>query len=234
MIWFSGDKHLFHEFMIKGKPECDSCGNPVSNNDWKIGVSSCCKAPVLASEKPPRPMFSNVWDMNKTIIDNHNEVVEKGDLVYELGDVFLKIDPKIARETRYQMNGNFYLVRGNHDQVAEKIPDCWVWMKDLVRIRPKGFGDIPHIALCHYAMRVWHGSHKGAWHLYGHSHGQLPEANCCPNCKHTQHQWLSFDIGVDCHNFYPVSIETVIARMKEKIPLWETWRTTLSNRHMGL
>ena len=31
------------------------------------------------------------------------------------------------------------------------------------------------IVLCHYAMRVWQKSHYGAWMLYGHSHGTLPD-----------------------------------------------------------
>ncbi len=31
------------------------------------------------------------------------------------------------------------------------------------------------IVICHYAMRVWNRSHHGAWHLYGHSHGNLPD-----------------------------------------------------------
>ena len=179
------------------------------------GTSPCCQAEIIQTEAAPRPMFKNVWDMNKTIIDNHNEVVEKGDIVYELGDVFLKIDPKIARETRYQMKGNFYLVPGNHDQVAEKIPDCWVWMKDLVRIKPKGF-DTPHIALCHYAMRTWNGKHRDTWALYGHSHGQLPEDSS-----------LSFDVGVDTNNFYPYSIEDVIKRMATKMPTWLKYKESL-------
>jgi len=154
--------------------------------------------------------------MNKTIIDNHNEVVEKGDLVYELGDVFLKIDPKIARETRHHMKGNFYLILGNHDQIAEKVADCWVWMKDRIRIKPAGW-DTPHITLDHYAGRVWHGSHKGTWQLFGHSHNHLPE----------EAKWLSFDVGVDAQNFYPISIQQVIEKMKTKIPAWEAWRAGL-------
>jgi calcineurin-like phosphoesterase family protein len=219
--------------MVRGKHGCSKCKKPLRITEAMQGVSPCCQAEIVQTEAPPRPMFKNVWDMNKTIIDNHNEFVGKGDIVYELGDLFLKINAKIARETRHQMKGNFYFVNGNHDQVAEQIPDCFVWMKDLVRIKPAGF-ETPHITLCHYAMRTWHGSHKGVWQLYGHSHGQLPEENVCPNCHHCQPQWLSFDVGVDANNFYPVSIETVIKRMKEKIPRWEAWRDSLKNRHMGL
>lgn len=65
-----------------------------------------------------------------------------------------------------------------------------------------GHGRRPQvIVLCHYALRVWDQSHYGAWHLYGHSHGNLPS------------QGLSFDVGIDCHGFVPLRLEEVAARM---------------------
>ena len=218
MIWFSGDKHLFHEFMVQGKRHCGGCKQPLKKKQIQAdGTSLCCAAEVKQTEPPPRPMFKDVWEMNETIVKRHNERVAKGDLVYELGDLFLKCNAREAREMRYAMTGQFYFVKGNHDHVAEEIPDCFVWMKDLERIHPKHW-DVPHIVLCHYAMRVWHGSHKGCWQLYGHSHGHLPE----------EAQWLSFDVGVDPNNFYPVSIEEVIERMRTKIPRWEEWKRKLN------
>jgi calcineurin-like phosphoesterase family protein len=221
-IWFSGDKHLFHEFMVRGKWHCSGCNRPLKPSE-RNELSSCCHAPVAKTEDPPRPGFATVWDMNKVIINNHNEVVEKGDLVYEVGDFAVKCSAKEAREARYAMKGNFYFVRGNHDDAAESIPDAWIWMKDLYRFKPKGFGDIPHIVLCHYAMRVWHGSHKGAWQLFAHSHNQLPEDPKCQHCRY-EDRWLSFDVGVDARNFYPISIQQVIDKMATRIPRWEAWK----------
>jgi calcineurin-like phosphoesterase family protein len=55
-------------------------------------------------------------------------------------------------------------------------------------------------------MKVWNGSHKGDWQLYGHSHGTLPDD---PNA-------LSCDVGVDCWNYFPVSMEQLRAKMKTK------------------
>jgi calcineurin-like phosphoesterase family protein len=217
MIWFSGDKHFFHDFMLWGKKQCVQCAKPLRRQDVHAdGQSLCCAAVVKQMEPPPRPGFTDIWHMNKTIVANHNEVVAKGDLVYELGDLGLKCTPQALRDIRYEMNGQFYFVNGNHDQVAEQIPDAFVWMKDLVRVSPKGW-QVPPIVLCHYAMRVWHGSHKGTWQLYGHSHGNLPE----------EAQWLSFDVGVDANNFYPVSIEDVIKRMQPKVEAWKEWKAKL-------
>ena len=73
------------------------------------------------------------------------------------------------------------------------------------------------IWLSHYAHRVWPKAHYGAWHLYGHSHGKLPETDN-----------LSMDIGVDAtalrlneslssENYRAVSFEEVSEIMKRKI-----------------
>lgn len=216
MVWFSADKHLFHDMMILGMRNCSECEVRLkSQNIEQSGLSQCCKAPVMQTAPPPRPMFKTIEEMNRTIISNHNDFVAKGDLVYELGDLFLKIDPKTARDVRHQMKGNFYFVPGNHDQVAELIPDCFVWMKELVRIKPVGF-HTPHIVLSHYSMRTWNGKHRDTWQLYGHSHGQLPEDVS-----------LSFDVGVDTNNFFPYSIEDVIKKMVGKMPGWLEYKKSL-------
>ena len=62
------------------------------------------------------------------------------------------------------------------------------------------------VVLCHYALKVWNASHWGTYHLYGHSHGMLPDD---PKSR-------SFDVGVDCHNFYPLAYEEMKGIMKQK------------------
>jgi hypothetical protein len=73
------------------------------------------------------------------------------------------------------------------------------------------------IVLCHYAMRVWPHSGHGAWQLYGHSHGNLPDDPLS----------LSMDVGIDSHGFCPWHFEEVQAIMKGKSiagePLLETY-----------
>jgi calcineurin-like phosphoesterase family protein len=55
-------------------------------------------------------------------------------------------------------------------------------------------------------VRVWRGDYHGTWHLYGHASGNLPD----------KEDVLAFDIGVDCHDFYPLSYEEVKAIMATK------------------
>jgi hypothetical protein len=51
--------------------------------------------------------------------------------------------------------------------------------------------------LCHYALRTWNGSHRGALRLYGHSHGGLAGDS------------QSVDVGVDCWDFRPVTLDEI-------------------------
>jgi hypothetical protein len=52
-------------------------------------------------------------------------------------------------------------------------------------------------------MRVWPHHAQGAWHLYGHSHGNLPDEPFA----------LSLDIGVDTHDFRPWHFDELRAVM---------------------
>jgi len=56
-------------------------------------------------------------------------------------------------------------------------------------------------------MRVWRSDFRGSWHLYGHSHGNLTDLE----------DRLCFDIGVDSHDFYPLSYDEIKAIMKKNV-----------------
>ena len=55
-------------------------------------------------------------------------------------------------------------------------------------------------------MRVWNASHRGSIHLFGHSHGNLPDHG------------KSMDVSADTNNFYPYSIDDIIKKF-EKIEI---------------
>jgi calcineurin-like phosphoesterase family protein len=170
--------------------------------------------------------FDTIDEMHEAIIERHNSVVKPGDIVYNLGDYGLKLKMEALYGLRQRFVGNQFFIEGNHDgvtkQMIKKHPDVFVWAKGIEVIHPKSFEGVPPITICHYAMRVWSGSHKGHWQLYGHSHGMLPEL---PNL-------LAFDVGVDCWNFYPVSIEEVKQKMAEKLPAFEAYRASLREQDL--
>ena len=152
--------------------------------------------------------FSSVEEMDEILIENWNNRIEKDDEVYHLGDVAL-CSPKKLREILARLNGKIYLIRGNHDKSAEACRDRFEWIKDYYELEisdPEGHKEKQLIVLFHYAMRVWQASHYGTYHLYGHSHGELPDD---PNA-------LSFDVGVDCHNYAPINYDEIKSIMKSK------------------
>ena len=159
---------------------------------------------IKFSQRP----FADVNEMNEALIENWNGIVSEKDVVYHLGDIFMLPTPQ-AIAIRRRLNGRICLIRGNHDKTADSMKDAFEWIKDYYELKVDD-EDAPdgkrRIVLCHYAFRVWNKSHHGAWHLYGHSHGSLPDD---PNS-------LSFDVGVDCHHYMPISYERVKRIMSEK------------------
>jgi calcineurin-like phosphoesterase family protein len=133
--------------------------------------------------------FSNVYEMNETLINNHNNIVKSNDLVYHLGDFTLAKD---AKDFQHRLRGNHIYLKGSHDY--------WI-QADAPQILGIKVAE-QHIILCHYAMRVWASSHYGSWQLYGHSHGKL-----LPRGK----QW---DVGVDNNQFRPISFDEVVTIMQ--------------------
>ncbi len=150
--------------------------------------------------------FKTMEEMNETMIERWNSKIKKGDQVYHLGDFALG-PMGSAAHIRQRLNGQIYLIRGNHEAVAESMQTksggkCFVWIKDYHRVK---VGE-QKIYLCHYAFRTWNCSHHGSWNLHGHSHGSLKELD---NAR-------QFDVGVDCWDYYPVSYDEVAAKMATK------------------
>lgn len=141
--------------------------------------------------------FKDVEEMDEEMVKRWNSVIGIDDTVYHLGDVYL-CSKRRGNEIIHSLNGNINLIVGNHDRHN---------LKDLTNSgRFSNIADIDEITiegtkvvLCHYAMRIWNKSHHGSYHLYGHSHGSLPDD------PHS----LSFDVGVDCHDYYPITWDRV-------------------------
>jgi calcineurin-like phosphoesterase family protein len=150
-----------------------------------------------------RPQFASVEEMNETMVERWNERVKKDDRVYHLGDVALG-RPEDAVGILSRLNGQIFLIRGNHEKVAEHklCVGRFIWVKDLFGLK---VGE-QKIYLCHYAFRTWNQMHHGSWHLHGHSHGTLEDLETSK----------SFDVGVDCWNFSPISFDEVAAKMATK------------------
>lgn len=155
--------------------------------------------------------FNSVEEMNELMIQRWNEKVGPNDEVYHLGDVGLMSQSQL-QSILDRLNGKIYLIKGNHEKAALACHRRFEWIKDYYELVVKDSSTKRGeqlIVLCHYALREWNASHWGTYHLYGHSHGSLED---WPHSR-------SFDVGVDCHEFYPFSYTEVKAIMAQK-----TWK----------
>ena len=189
LISFVGDPHFFHELMAKlrGYGEGDE-GVAAMNAEMR-----------------------EIW--NKHITPKHT--------VYCLGDVAYgrHAKPHLVQKFLTTLNGNICLIRGNHDQknkaLAGAIESRMAWVKDVYMLKVPlsdedqstfslRFGGNVFIWLSHYSHRSWPQQGYGSLHLYGHSHGKLPD-------------WkFSTDVGWDVWK-QPVSFDSVICHMARKL-----------------
>lgn len=141
--------------------------------------------------------FNSLDEMNETLITNHNSVVKSGDSVYHLGDFAFKTPEVFLR----RLNGRHILIKGNHDDRKKCENAGFAWVKDVYGLKvDKKY----YFWLSHYAHRAWNKSNHGSFHCFGHSHGNMPDYG------------RSCDVGVDCWNYFPVSLEEVVSRLSDK------------------
>lgn len=148
--------------------------------------------------------------MEQTLIQNYNALVGKNDMVYLVGDICLG-SPGATKRILEKLNGRKHLIYGNHDKVIRRKPELqeyFEWCKEQTEIVvfDKETKSNQRIFLNHYAMKTWPRKHNGSWQLYGHSHGNIPDD---PDA-------LQIDVGVDCHDYRPISYEEVKIYMEAK------------------
>lgn len=158
--------------------------------DWHIGHKNILKL------DPNRP-FGEISHHDETIINNYNKIVKKDDTCYILGDLCWNQSYESYKSVLSRLNGNKYVILGNHDN-----------KQNLIRCQKEGLivsvretqtlqiGD-DRIFLSHFPHREWAGYYKGAYHLYAHTHGNIDDYK------------QSTDIGVSVFELEPVSWEEV-------------------------
>lgn len=137
--------------------------------------------------------FHTVEEMDETIIENWNQVVNPNDTVYHVGD-FTFDDPfKYLK----RLKGNIIFLKGNHDAFRHPV---FRNAKDRLVLNIEKIT----VVLDHFCMRVWPKSHYNSFHLFGHSHGTLEPIG------------KSWDVGVDNNDFRPISWEQIKEIMKNR------------------
>ena len=145
--------------------------------------------------------FSSADEMNDALISNWSSVVGPNDTVIHLGDFCLKSKNKL-RDIRNHLNGNIYLIAGNHDDLDHLPRECFqgVFESGLILLCPPSGR---RVVMCHYPIASWLKVPEYA-HFYGHVHSG-------PNSpKPYLARKGSLDVGVDNCNYAPISFDKAL------------------------
>ena len=155
--------------------------------------------------------YKTLSEMDEALVENWNQALRPDDTIYHLGDFTLgKREQAEAYFAR--LNGRIKVVPGGHDKrwlakgeyhsksnyPVEILPPLVT-----IKLTLSGISTPQIFVLSHYAMRVWDRSHYGSWHLYGHSHCNLPPL---PG---------SLDVGIDCWGYFPVFLREVMKELQK-------------------
>lgn len=142
---------------------------------------------------------------DEAIINNWNSVISDGDDVYHLGDVTFSKDETTILNILDRLNGNIYLISGNHDQPVfnnKRVYNKFRWVKPY---HEAYFGKIK-VCMFHYPIHEWNGAHRGAWMLHGHTHIHDDYDSSFKRCN----------VGIMNWNYTPVSMDQLEIFMCDK------------------
>lgn len=148
-----------------------------------------------------RKQFKNCEEHDNAIKENWNKTVNKGDLIYILGDCCWNRQYELLNE----LNGQKIIIKGNHDTrddlnraKSNKIISNWHYYKGFMH-------KDDYIFLCHFPMLSWDRAFHCSYMFYGHVHGTLPYS-----------KGRSMDVSVDVINFTPILLDDAIKQLENR------------------
>ena len=200
-------------------------------SDWHIGhknVLNFC----------PGRKCENLDDMYHNLIQNYNNTVKEGHICYHLGDISFG-KSGIAQEIISQLNGTKIALRGNHDKGLQALTNVgFVTALDWAELKIAGY----HISMSHFPLYGigredcsgfrsyngvdhWHGEKKymdryvvnplGKQDIHLHGHIHSPNRGLT-NKIHMEGGIVQYDVGVDAHNMFPVSLKRILYNISQK------------------
>lgn len=155
--------------------------------------------------------FDSIDAMNMAVVSNWNSVITNEDDVYILGDLMLG-DNEAGISLLKMLNGKLHIILGNHD--TESRIELYKTLKNVIEIcyaiqlkYKKAY-----FFLCHYPVITANFDDQLPWakhliNLFGHTHQQYTFYN---------DNLYMYNVGLDAHNCYPVSIEQIIEDIKNE------------------
>jgi calcineurin-like phosphoesterase family protein len=153
--------------------------------------------------------FNSVEHMNRVLIDNWNACVDHKDLVYVLGD--LCMSRTVMDRIIPELNGTIILVHGNHDLRANKLKQYTRIIRccdeTTVHDNHRDFD----IYMVHNPMRASDTMNTLCGHVHDDWLYKYPGDVIKTVTKAKELEMPVVNVGVDVHNFKPITLESAIA-----------------------
>jgi calcineurin-like phosphoesterase family protein len=193
-VWFTSDSHYSHKNICRGV------------SDWKDEQGNV----RIESTRD----FKTLEEMNDTIVNNINKVVEQEDVLIHFGDWSFGGEENIKKLRDRIFCKNIYLMIGNHDHHIQKNSDGVQQLFTHVSHLQDFLINNQMIVACHYPISLWNKLRRGSWMIHGHIHNK-------GNARFTG-EGKTMDVGMDGHTeFRPYSFEEVKSLM-DKRPIKST------------
>lgn len=164
-------------------------------SDWHFGHKNILHFEDADGKRFRGDLFTDVDDMNRVMIERHNNIVGPNDHILFIGDVFFG-DPRQAANCLAQLNGKFDLILGNHDDPKSAILQKYFRSIKLIHyFRELG------VVFSHMPLHPQQMAEKPGikWNVHGHIH-----QNDSPPGPY-------INVSVEKLNYTPVRIKDLIA-----------------------
>lgn len=170
---------------------------------------------VLRFDKRP---YKDVFEMHEDIVEKWNDMIDKNDVVYYIGDLSFAKAHEMREVERIinELNGKIHFIMGNHDDFGgirklnrfESVND-YVDLK--VTHKLNGKEEETHVCLFHYPIYSWNKGHHGSLHLHGHCHGNLHHGE---DASYYDNRRV-MDVGCMLTDYYPISFSEVYNKLMQ-------------------
>ncbi|MHA1408836.1 MAG: metallophosphoesterase [Candidatus Odinarchaeia archaeon] len=143
--------------------------------------------------------FTDVDDMNDTLIYKWNKTVSTNDIVFHLGDIAFNKKRIKADYWLNQLNGNIISIKGNHEK-HNKCSSIQYLQSCIIKFRSIDF------FLVHNPLNVpkyW----ANKWVLHGHSHNNTPFLDV---------ESKRINVSVENTNYKPIMLKTIVKYIHKK------------------
>ena len=157
--------------------------------------------------------FETLRQMEKTILKNLNTTLEKGDILYHLGDLAWTKEGFDTFFHGLRKDISIFWIAGNHDRRVAQYASRIIQMVDLKEIKIQK----NKTTLCHYPLVTWPSAPYNGWHLYGHIHKNTGSDKLIGPYLNGK----TMNVNVEYTNYRPVSEDKIVEYMLNRPDNWD-------------